>query len=224
MNIWNKLGIPTNDWDSLLKYKFLENTKKDGYFCDVGACNGFFTNLFKEISGENGRVYSFEMNPFNYKNINWMSSYNCIIENMAISGVSGEVDFYSDSYGRNGDFTSNIVGFDTGYRNMNKIGKVKSIKLDEYFKNKKLDYLKIDVEGAEYDVIIGGLETIKNCKYVIIECHFQNDWEKIFKLLKENNLNFKNLTDDVPIFYGETEALPGIAKNGMPYQIYLKNE
>jgi FkbM family methyltransferase len=223
MNIWLKLGISVNDWDNLVRYKFIENTSKDGVFCDVGACNGIFTNLFKDISGKNGKVYSFELNPLNYNNISWLKDKNCIIENLAIAGTSGEVEYFSDSNTAS-DFTSNIVGCDTAYRQMNKIGKVKSITLDEYFKDINVDYLKIDVEGAEYDVIKGGLETIKKCKYVIIECHFQNDWEKIFNLLKEHNLNFKNLTDDVDIFYRDTEVLPGIAKNGMPYQIYLKNE
>ena len=222
MNIWEKLNISVNDWDTLLRYKFLENTTA-GVFCDVGACNGLFTNLFKDICGKEGRVYSFELNPLNYHNILWLKDDNCIIENLAISEKSGEVEYYSN-IDTAGDFTSNILGFDTGFTAMNKIGKIKSISLDEYFKDMQIDYLKIDVEGAEYDVIKGGLETLKKCKYVIIECHFQSDWHKIHDLLKENNLNFKNLTDDVPIFYGTTEVLPGIAHNGMPYQIYLKNE
>lgn len=222
--IWERIGIQVNDWDRLLVYKFRENTHDGGHFCDVGACNGIFTHLFKNISGSNGKVYSFELNPINYQNIIWMQDDNCTIENMAIANISGEIDFFSDSEGRPGDHTSNIVGCDTAYRKMKKIGSVKSITLDDYFKDRKLDYLKIDVEGAEYDVICGGLETIKKCKYVIIECHFKNDWEKIFNFLKVNNLNFKNLTDDVPIFFGETTEIPGIANNGMPYQIYLKND
>ena len=224
LTIWEKKGIQVNDWDNLLAYKFLENTSYGGVFCDVGACNGIFTQLFKKISGENGKVYSFELNPTNYRNITWLSDDNCIIENMAISSSTGEIDYYSDSENISGDHTSNIVGCDTSYRKMKKIGTAKSISLDEYFKDLNLDYLKIDVEGAEYEVICGGIETIKKCKYVIIECHFKNDWEKIYNILFLNNLYFKNLTDDVPIFYGETIELPGIADNGMPYQIYLKNE
>ena len=34
--------------------------------------------------------------------------------------------------------------------------------LDEYFSDKKLDYLKADIEGAEVDMLWGGIETMKH--------------------------------------------------------------
>lgn len=222
MNIWQKLNIAVNDWDSLLTIKFKENTKPDGVFCDVGACNGVMTNFFKQLAGEKGVVYAFEMNKYNYDSIQNLSSSNCIIENLAISDSSGMIEVFGDNYS-SGNHISNIIGHDTSFRKMNVIGTVNSTTLDEYFRDKQLDYLKIDVEGAELKVLKGGLETIKKCKYVIVECHFQSDWIDIYNLLSSNGLNFKNLVDDVPIYYGETEVIPGIGYNGMPYQIYLKN-
>lgn len=221
MNIWQKLNIQVNDWDSLLAIKFYENTTSDGAFCDVGACRGIMTDLFKRISGNSGIVYSFEMNKNNYDLIKHMSSSNCVIENLAVSDSVGTVDIYSHG-NEPGDHTSNIIGYDTSFTKMNIIGSANTTTLDEYFKGKKLDYLKIDVEGAELKVIKGGLQTIKECKYVIIECHFESDWLEICEFLKSNELDFKNLTDDKPIYYGETDPVPGIGKNGMPYQIYLK--
>ena len=222
MNIWEKLNIQVNDWDSLLAIKFLENTESGGVFCDVGACRGIVTDLFKSISGESGFVYSFEMNINNYNFIKGLESSNCVVENLAVSDSVGKADIYS--HGNDpGDHTSNIVGYDTSFSKMNIIGSANTTTLDEYFKGKKkLDYLKIDVEGAELKVIKGGLQTIKKCKYVIIECHFESDWQEIFDFLRSNELDFKNLTDDKPIYYGETIPIPGIGKNGMPYQIYLK--
>jgi hypothetical protein len=80
------------------------------------------------------------------------------------------------------------------------------------------------VEGAELQVIKGGLNTLKNCKFVIIECHFEKDWQEIHDILKANNLIFRNLVDDVPIYIGKTESRPGISENGAVYQIYLKNK
>jgi FkbM family methyltransferase len=221
MNNWEILNIPVNDWDNLLKIKFKQNTKSDGIFCDVGAASGLITSLFKEIAGDKGKVYSFEMNKNNYNSITHLSSENCIIENIAVSDKSEVVNIYADNDNSH-NYTSNILGYDSSYRNMNIIGNVNSISLDEYFLDKNIDYLKIDVEGAELKVIKGAIETIRKCKYVVIECHFSEDWESIFNLLKVNNFDFKNLVDDVPIYLGDTIIVPGINSNGMPYQIYLK--
>jgi FkbM family methyltransferase len=223
MNIWERLNIPVNDWDNLLKIKYNENTKPGGVFCDVGACNGIITTFFKNIAGDSGKVYAFELNKYNYDSIKHLSSSNCIIENIAISDKSEIVNIYGDNYNSE-NHVSNIIGHDTSFRKMNVIGNINSIALDEYFKDKPLDYLKIDVEGAEFKVIKGGIETIRKCKYVIIECHFQTDWKDIYELLSSNNLEFKNLVDDVPVYYGDTVVVPGIGANGMPYQIYLKNK
>ena len=223
MTAWEKLNIPVNDWDSLLKTKFVENTRYGGIFCDVGACNGIITSFFKSLAGDEGKVYSFELNPYNYQVVKAFESENCTVENLAVSDKS---DMMLDIFGDNlnpGNHVSNIVGHDTAFRNMGIIGSIKSITLDDYFRDKDLDYLKIDVEGAELKVINGGINTIRKCKYVIIECHFQDDWLVIYETLKSNNLDFKNIVDDKPIYYGETTTVPGIGANGMPYQIYLKN-
>jgi FkbM family methyltransferase len=222
MNAWVKYNLPGDDCDNLLRIKFVENSKPNYKYCDVGACNGVITSFFKVMAGDNGFVYSFELNKYNYENIKHLNSNNCIVENLAISDKSGTVDIYSDSYNP-GNHISNIIGHDTAYRKMNVIGSINSISLDEYFNDKDIDVIKIDVEGAELKVIQGAINTLKKCKYAIIECHFKSDWEQIFNILKSNNLNFKNLVDDVPIYYGDTIPKSGISDNGMPYQIYLKN-
>lgn len=222
MNVWEKYNIEINDWDKLVSIKFQENTNTGGIFCDVGACKGVITSLFKSLAGHSGMVYSFELNPYNYESIKFLKSDNCIIENLAVSDINGILEIYSDNT-NSGNHTSNIIGYDTSYRKMNKIGTVKSIQLDEYFAGKKVDYLKVDVEGAELKVLKGAIETIKNCKYAIIECHFENQWQEINNFLKSNNLIFRNLVDDEEVFFGETQPVPGRGRNGNPYQMYIKN-
>ena len=71
--------------------------------------------------------------------------------------------------------------------------KVKQITFDQYFKSRKIknSFLKIDVEGYEYNVLRGARYKIKDVKYILIENQFsnqyQNDFNKIKKLLKKNN-------------------------------------
>ena len=63
------------------------------------------------------------------------------------------------------------------------------------FDNLKLDikpqFIKIDVEGYELNVLKGAKKNIKYAKYILIEHQFsnqyQNNFSKIKKLLKQNN-------------------------------------
>ena len=97
------------NWDQLIKNKFLENMNSGSICCDVGACNGIFTDFFKNITGIEGMVYSFELNVFNYKNLLRLNSDNCICENLAISDKEEMIDVYSDNE-QSGNHISNIVG------------------------------------------------------------------------------------------------------------------
>ena len=59
--------------------------------------------------------------------------------------------------------------------------------LDWYIKEhniKHIDFLKIDTEGFDYKVLLGGKKTIKLCRYIQYE-HWAND-EDFHKLLKKN--------------------------------------
>ncbi len=222
MDNWKKFNIAVDDWDNLISLKILENRISNGNYVDVGACIGIYTDFFKKNSGENGMVYSFEMNPNNYRSLIHFNDKNCIVENLAISDKSDLVEIYTNS-SNPGDHVSNIIGHNTNFERMESIGKVRSISLDEYFENKKVDFIKIDVEGAELKVIKGGIKTIQKSKMTIIECHFDEDWKEICEELDKSGCQFKYLIDDSPIFYGSTNKIPGRSEIGRGYQIYCLN-
>jgi hypothetical protein len=88
-------------------------------------------------------------------------------------------------------------------------GDVNLIKLDDLGINPK--FIKLDVQGFEYDVLMGGLETIKsNRPIMIIELEdsngsiptsFRQSKEKSLKLLKELNYTIYNVESDYPVDY-----------------------
>lgn len=209
------------NWDILIKNKFIENSINNGIYCDVGACKGEYTDFFTKIAVE-GKVFAFEINPKNYNSLLKYESKNCKIEKLAVTNTNGEI---IDVYGNyTDDYQSSIFNYDVGYKPLEIIDRVETITLDKYFENQKVDFIKIDVEGAEFQVIQGALNTIRNCKLVIIECHFDEDWEKIHEFLKKNNLFFKNIVNDEIVKFEEHEPTPGVAHNGRPYQMYLINK
>ena len=73
--------------------------------------------------------------------------------------------------------------------------KIKVISLEHFCNEKKIkniDFLKIDVEGYEYKVLLGAKDIIKNVKFIMLEVQKNNMYsnyskQKIESLLKKNN-------------------------------------
>ena len=79
--------------------------------------------------------------------------------------------------------------------NDNNYEKIKVISLKHFCYTKKIkfiDFLKIDVEGFEYNVLLGAKDMIKNVRFIMLEVQKNNMYsnyskQKIEKFLKKNN-------------------------------------
>lgn len=67
-----------------------------------------------------------------------------------------------------------------------KLTKVPSLRLKDLIeKEKKIDMLKIDIEGAEYDVLMDCSNTLNNVENIFIEYHsFENSIQKLSEILQ----------------------------------------
>ena len=102
-------------------------------------------------------------------------SYYEII-NKAISSTNGRANFYETSLEGNGSL------LEIGELSKKSYGSSQEEKflaetttLDTFYKNKDLDILWIDVQGAEKLVLQGAKETLKKIKAVFIEISIKND-------------------------------------------------
>lgn len=186
-----EFGCDDWEWNELQKQFFIENCKENWNYCDVGSCKGFFTGLFKAFRPIN--IYAFDINIEN-------PTLDCIFERIAISDVDGVEKVFDNGHHQSHIFEEKGNSF---------LYNINSVRLDTYFKDKDLDCLKIDIEGAEIKAIKGGIETISKCSLVLIECHFIKDWKEMLQIFKDNNLVFRNLLN------GDI-----VSEDEMPYQIY----
>ena len=125
------------------------------------------------------------------------------INNCAVSKYNGVSNFslnVDDSHTGNLEGSlpeSQIIIFEE------QITKVKTINLDTYFKNKKIDLIKIDTEGAEWDILEGAREIMtKNSITLQIEFHWDEDWHRK-RILEEMgykiyDLNFNKISHSAP--------------------------
>ena len=193
--------------------------KENDIVLDVGANIGYYSLIFAQLIGKSGKVYSFEPDPTNFeilkKNILVNKHENVILENKAVSNKEGNLKLYlsTENNGMHRIYPSKWCKESID---------INSIKIDNYFnKNQKIDFIKLDIEGAEYDALLGMESIIQNNENIVIfiefvptslEEHgtnpekvidfFINHKFKIFKInniaekkeeiSKEELLNFKN--------------------------------
>lgn len=142
------------DWESHIRDLMLAYLKPDDNFIDAGANFGYCTMVAASII-ETGHIYSIEPNPFVFSILKENIAFNDIKEkvtplNVALSdGKSSELDFYWRD-GANGNGRSyDPTAYDG---NQWYTSSVKNISLD-FFLNDKINVIKLDIEGAEFNVL-----------------------------------------------------------------------
>ncbi len=137
--------------------RFFQRTLRETDICfDVGANVGYYTVLMGGIA-RRGRVHAFEPEPLARAvlalNVVLNGLQNVVISPSAVGRIEGEACF---SVARDRAYS----GFaDTGRRPMERVAAVAVTTLDDWARASRLDrvdVLKVDVEGAEGEVIAGG--------------------------------------------------------------------
>lgn len=147
--------------------------KEGTSFVDAGANNGYFSFLASKLIGQHGRVFSFEPNPDVFrrltKNVQLNNLTNVQTYNLALD-ESESKSYLDTNYPEDG--LSSMVTWRRqpikGKSKSNGIISVTSIPLDNILKDTKDIVVKIDVEGAELNVLKGASNLIRNAKRLII--------------------------------------------------------
>ena len=153
---------------------------------------GSSVGIFSLIAGKHGAtVYAFEANPETFevlrKNIE-INDLEHVIKpyNLGLSNETGEINLYIP-----GEYTG-TSSFDAEWSSdlIKKTGKlktvkVKTVKLDDILSEvMKIDWLLIDVEGHEIQLLRGTLSTLEKCDKIIIEISNDKKTETIELLQK----------------------------------------
>ncbi len=149
-------------------YKIIgELIGSDSVIFDIGANYGWYSLIFSKIF-PNARIFAFEPIPatFNYleKNISLNNCDRIKALNYGLSNESGNINFYFYPELSGNASITNVSG-----REDVQIIPCSVKRLDEFVLENNVypDFIKCDVEGAEFLVFQGGYETIKNQKPII---------------------------------------------------------
>lgn len=180
-------------------YKIPEKLNKTAIAVDIGANVGAFpivnSNIFNKIICIEPSEHSFNecvKNTTNLKNVE-VHKYAVGKESNKLVKLKSYVD---------GNFSGNASIIDSKYWDDNNYEMVKTISLDDIFKKfnlNRINYLKIDCEGGEYDFLMG--LDLSLIDYLAIEIHIQLG-EKSIELenyLKERFITISEIGDGIKV-------------------------
>ena len=196
-------------------FNFLKkkNLKNINIFFDVGAHEGESIERFaKNFTIK--KIYSFEPSPINFlklknkvnlfsKNFKDLEIY---IENVGLGKEKKRI--YLKQLNESSSSTINQIKKNSKYfkkkrfflnklhtKNFYKNIDIQIIRLDEYLNNNSIEYInfmKIDTEGYELDVLKGLGTKIHNVQYIMFEHHYHDMLIKTYKFSDINELLVKN--------------------------------
>jgi FkbM family methyltransferase len=162
-----------------LSTKLLSPLLKDGMYClDVGSNIGYYACLESNAVGNSGKVISIEPSPINYKylkkNIELQNMSNTEVYNFACGNENGEIEFLvSDRSNWSRVATDKFI--DAPPDAILQTIKVPVKTIDFLIQEKslpRLDFIRMDVEGYEINIVEGMHKTLEKFKPLLhMEIH-----------------------------------------------------
>jgi FkbM family methyltransferase len=189
--------LPVDKYDFQTTELIRKYLKKDSNCIDIGANLG---HILMEIvaAAPKGKHFAFEPIPDLYTSLKKRFSKNTTVFNFALSAKKGSTTFnyYPGRPAVSGFLERNkLIGQEPTLLS------VQMELLDDLIPNYlKIDLIKIDVEGAEYQVLLGAKKTLlKNKPIVLFECGlggadiYGTKPEDIFNLFAECGLSISTI-------------------------------
>ena len=154
------------DWE---KQTFLKTIRPRWTVVEIGANLGYFTSLFQTLVGTNGQVHAFEPVPATFQQLQNSlpkGSNHCTLYNLGTANEAGRVIFHIPI---NDHGQATMYPHDCNTWKSREIEEVlcSVIKLDEFMpisSLSKIDFIKIDVEGAELPSLQGAESILRKHK------------------------------------------------------------
>ena len=159
----------TGVWEPEITSLFEKYLSEGAVFLDIGANIGYHSLYAATVVGKQGKVVSFEPLPRLYnqmkKSVKENSFTNIVVHNVALSDEvgTGTLSLVDENVG------ASSLQFVSGQRSVSESVTVTLERLDSYSAEfDRLDMVKIDIEGSEYEALKGAESLLRQHKPVIV--------------------------------------------------------
>ena len=190
INLSNDDAVPLkylwrNKYEHLSLSLWYDMTRKDGYFFDVGAHTGIYS-IIGNLNKKQNNIISIEAYYLNFSRL---------LSNLKINNIMPKSCFLAAASNKEGICKFSVTTAPYYHSSGGKISEsgnfnVSKIKIDNFKLDKKINGIKIDTEGHEFEVLEGAQNYINKDKPDIIFEINENNFDKCLELLKHNGYNF----------------------------------
>lgn len=143
---------------------------------DLGAHVGIYS-LYAALKNKNAKIYAFEPDSDNFKQLCRNIKINKLEDRIfpfkkAISKENKKMNFYLH------DRSSRAHSIFEKSKNKVVVNSINLSKIFKILKIKNCDILKVDIEGAEYEVLYNSPQTLNKINMIFIECHDYSNTRK----------------------------------------------
>lgn len=188
-----------------MKY-FVDMVKKSNFVLDVGGHVGQYAVLFASLVGRSGKVVTFEPDIAAIKVLHQNLQLNgftdkVTVENIALSDSNGTHTFFS----MGGDSMSSLVRSGLGSNATSSDVQeysIRTMKMDDYLSANGLgfpDWIKLDTEGAEINILKGAQDVLKSKAVILCELHpyawaeFGTSYSDLLSIVKQSGRKMRYL-------------------------------
>jgi FkbM family methyltransferase len=177
--------------------------KKDGFFVEFGATDGVLlsnTYLLEKEFGWKGICADPNPKFFEQLKVN----RNCIVSNRCISGESGKIInfIFADAFGGDEVYSQEDSHKDKrdAYKVLGQTKLIETISLNDFLVDLgapvNIDYLSIDTEGSEYEILQALSFDRWNIRFISVEHNYRARREDIQLLMKEKGYSLTEMKWD----------------------------
>jgi FkbM family methyltransferase len=174
--------------------------KQGDIVVDIGAHMGRYTIIASKRVGTNGKVVAIEAHPGNFemlnRNIKLNQLANVISLNYAVYSKETKIKLYlpeeESGYTIYNTIMSNRAGTEDKFVDVNAQTVDYLLELNQ-IKEERINWIKIDVEGAEFEVLKGATNVLSKSKDIalLIEIHGLDNYRPILNFLSLYNFKIE---------------------------------
>jgi FkbM family methyltransferase len=205
-----RIHCPLNKEDFIVMTKHEEeiiglfHPKEGDTVVDVGAHMGRYTITSSKSVGSSGKVIAVEAHPYNFRmlqhNLSLNKLGNVSALNWAVYSKKAKLKLYLPDedlgYTMHHSLMTNYLTAKYNKEIERRYIEVEADTLDNLLKSRginQVNWIKIDVEGAEYEVLKGAREVLSanKCISILVEVHGKETYGPTMELLRSNNFNIE---------------------------------